>query len=95
MGAVHDFGALVLSLKEKGRSIADISSNVINKRVRVMFLIFVMSLTWLVLAVFANAISLLFSKFPTAVLPINIEILIAIIMGYIIYKKNIKAKIET
>ena len=91
MGAVHDFGALVLSLKEKGRSIADISSNVINKRVRVMFLIFVMSLTWLVLAVFANAISLLFSKFPTAVLPINIEILIAIIMGYIIYKKNINS----
>ena len=91
MGAVHDFGALVLSLKEKGRSIADISSNVINKRVRVMFLIFVMSLTWLVLAVFANAISILFSKFPTAVLPINIEILIAIIMGYIIYKKNINS----
>ena len=90
MGAVHDFGALVLSLKEKGRSIADISSNVINKRVRVMFLIFVMSLTWLVLAVFANAISLLFSKFPTAVLPINIEIIIAIIMGYIMYKKGIK-----
>ena len=91
MGAVHDFGALVLSLKEKGRSIADISSNVINKRVRVMFLIFVMSLTWLVLAVFANAISILFSKFPTSVLPINIEILIAIIMGYIIYKKNINS----
>ena len=90
MGAVHDFGALVLSLKEKGRSIADISSNVINKRVRVMFLIFVMSLTWLVLAVFANAISLLFSKFPTAVLPINIEIIIAIIMGHIMYKKGIK-----
>ena len=54
-----------------------------------MFLIFVMSLTWLVLAVFANAISLLFSKFPTAVLPINIEIIIAIIMGHIMYKKEL------
>ena len=28
MGAVHDFGALVVSLKEKGRSIADITSSV-------------------------------------------------------------------
>ena len=27
---VHDFGALVLSLKEKGKSVADISSKVIN-----------------------------------------------------------------
>ena len=26
MGAVHDFGALVVSLKEKGKSVADISS---------------------------------------------------------------------
>ena len=41
MGAVHDFGSLVVSLKEKGKSIADISSKVINKRIRVMFLIFI------------------------------------------------------
>ncbi|SVD96777.1 uncharacterized protein METZ01_LOCUS449631, partial [marine metagenome] len=68
MGAVHDFGALVISLKEKGKSVADISSKVINKRVRIMFLIFIMCLTWLVLAVFANAIAGLFKKYPTAVL---------------------------
>ena len=30
MGAVHDFGALVTSVREKGRSIADITGNVIN-----------------------------------------------------------------
>ena len=45
MGAVHDFGALVVSLKEKGRSIADITSTVINPRARLIFLIFVMLLT--------------------------------------------------
>ena len=88
MGAVHDFGALVLSLKEKGKSVADISSSVINKRVQVMFLIFIMCLTWLVLAVFANAIATLFSKYSTAVLPVNIEIIVAIIIGYLIYKKG-------
>ena len=42
MGAVHDLGALVVSVKERGRSIADIASSVINKRVRLMFLIFVL-----------------------------------------------------
>ena len=65
MGAVHDFGALAISLKEKGRSIADIASDVINKRVRVMFLVFVMCLSWLVLAVFAIAISKLFNLYPS------------------------------
>tara|TARA_Y100001968_G_scaffold328203_1_gene374910 strand:- start:98 stop:1747 length:1650 start_codon:yes stop_codon:yes gene_type:complete len=95
MGAVHDFGALVISLKEEGKSVADISSKVINKRVRVMFLIFIMCLTWLVLAVFANAIAGLFSKYPESVLPVNIEIIIAIFIGYLIYKKKIDALIPS
>ena len=95
MGAVHDFGALAISLKEKGKSVADISSTVINKRTRIMFLCFVMCLTWLVLAVFANAIASLFTKYSTAVIPVNIEIFIAIIMGYLIYKKNINAFIPS
>tara|TARA_Y100001968_G_scaffold287808_1_gene289532 strand:- start:1843 stop:3492 length:1650 start_codon:yes stop_codon:yes gene_type:complete len=95
MGAVHDFGALVLSLKEKGQSVADISSKVINKRIRIMFLIFIMCLTWLVLAVFANAISGLFTKYSTAVLPVNIEIIVAIIIGYFIYKKKLNALVPS
>ena len=91
MGAVHDFGALTISLKEKGQSIANIASSVINKRIRIMFLCFVMFLTWLVLAVFAMAISKLFTLYPSSVLPVNIEIIIAIIMGYLIYKKKINS----
>ena len=91
MGAVHDFGALTISLKEKGQSIANIASSVINKRIRIMFLCFVMCLTWLVLAVFAMAISKLFTLYPSSVLPVNIEIIIAIIMGYLIYKKKINS----
>ena len=95
MGAVHDFGALAVSLKEKGRSIADITSKVINKRTRVMFLCFVMCLTWLVLAVFAMAIAKLFTLYPASVLPVNIEIIIAIIMGYLIYKKKMDSFIPS
>jgi len=95
MGAVHDFGTLVVSLKEKGRSIADITSNVINPRTRLMFLIFVMLLTWLVLAVFAMAIAGLFKAVPTSVLPINIEIIVAILIGYLIYKKGMDAFIPS
>ena len=89
MGAVHDFGALVVSLKEKGHSIADITATVISPRVRIMFLIFVMFLSWLVLAVFAMAIAGLFQAVPTSVLPINIEIIVALFIGYLIYKKGV------
>ncbi len=91
MGTVHDFGALVMSVKEKGKSIADISAGIINGRVRVLFLIFVVLLVWLVLAVFAMAIADLFVAIPTSVLPINIEIVLAVGVGWMIYKKGVDA----
>lgn len=95
MGAVHDFGALVVSVREKGKTIADITGTIINKRVRTMFLIFVMMLSWLVLAVFAMAIAGLFVNVPTAVLPVNIEIIIATIVGFLLYKKKMDALIPS
>ena len=95
MGAVHDFGALVVSIKEKGRSIADITASVISSRTRIMFLIFVMMLIWLVLAVFAMAIADLFVSIPSSVLPINIQIIVALIIGWIIYKKGMNSFIPS
>jgi len=95
MGAVHDFGALVISIKEKGRSIADITASVISRRTRIMFLIFVMMLIWLVLAVFAMAIADLFVSIPSSVLPINIQIIVALIIGWIIYKKGMNTFIPS
>ena len=95
MGAVHDFGALVVSIREKGRSIADVSSKIMSDNARIMFLLFVMMLVWLVLAVFAMAIADLFVSIPSSVLPINIEILLAIAVGWLIYKKGADALIPS
>ena len=90
MGAVHDFGALVASVKERGRSIADLAGGVLSGRARLMFLCFVLVLVWLVLAVFAMAIAGLFVAQPSAVLPVNIEIVIAVAMGWLLYAKKSK-----
>jgi len=90
MGAVHDFGALVASVKERGRSIADLAGGVLSQRARVMFLCFVLVLVWLVLAVFAMVIAGLFVAEPSAVLPVNIEIVIAVAIGWMLYKRKTK-----
>jgi carbon starvation protein len=90
MGAVHDFGALVVSVREKGRSIADITGKVISGRVRLMFLCFVMVLSWLVLAVFAMAIAGMFVAVPSSVLPVNVAIIVALVVGWLIYKRGVK-----
>jgi carbon starvation protein len=88
MGAVHDFGALVASAREGGRSIADIAAGVMSGRARTLFLCFVLVLVWLVLAVFAMAIAGLFVSTPSSVLPINIEIVIAVAIGWLLHRRK-------
>jgi len=45
-------------------------------------------LVWLVLAVFAMAIADLFVSVPTSVIPINVQIIIALAVGVLLNKKN-------
>ncbi|MFW5925685.1 MAG: carbon starvation protein A [Myxococcota bacterium] len=95
MGAVHDFGALVVSVREKGRSIADVAGGVMTTRARLMFLCFILVLVWLVLAVFAMAIAGLFVSQPTSVLPINVSIVFALVVGWLLYKRGMAALVPS
>jgi carbon starvation protein len=88
LGAVHDFGCLVISAKNKGHSIGDLTGKVIGKRARALFLTIIFFLTWIVIAVFAYIIATLFTQFPTTVLPVNIQIIIAVTIGIIIYRSK-------
>ena len=88
MGAVHDFGAMVISLRNQGRSIGDIASDVINKRVRVLFLLIIFFELWIVVAIFGVVIGVVLTIYPQAVLPVFLEIPIALWLGYMVYKKG-------
>jgi len=88
MGAVHDFGALVISLRNQGRSIGDVSGNLISPRVRLLFLLIIFFLLVIVIAVFALIIAILFNMYPQAVIPVWLEVPIALWLGYMVYKKN-------
>ena len=86
MGAVHDFSALVISLRNRGRSIGDIAGTVIGPRARTLFLIIISFLIWVVLAVFAYIIGTLFISYPASVFPINVQILVAVFLGWLVYR---------
>lgn len=88
MGAVHDFGAMVVSLRNQGRSIGDLSANVVSKRVRSLFLLIIFFEFWIILAIFGVVIAVIFNMFPQAVLAVWLEIPIALWLGYMIYKKK-------
>lgn len=90
MGAVHDFGALVISLRGDGRTIGDLSKNIINSRVRTLFLLIIFFAVLIVIAVFALIIAILFKMYPQAVIPVWLEIPIALLVGFAVYKKGAK-----
>ena len=89
MGAVHDFSTLVMSMRHNGNSVGHIVADVIGPRTRTLFLLVILFLIMLVIAVFAKAISGLFVAFPGTVLPINFEIVVALAIGWVCYKKKV------
>jgi len=88
MGAVHDFSSLVISLRHRGDSIGEIAGQVVSPRVRTLFQLIVCFLIWIVLAVFAFIIATLFVANPGAIFPINIQIVVAVALGWLVYKRG-------
>jgi len=89
MGAAHDFSALVISLRHQGRSLGDIAGRVVSPRVRILFLVVISFLIWVVLAVFAYIIATLFVSNPGSIFPINVQILVALALGWLTYRRGV------
>lgn len=83
---VHDLGSLVVSVRHQAKNIGTLTRDVINKRARALFLLIIFFLLTLVNAVFAVVIGNLFVANPEAVLPILLEIPLAIAIGQYIYR---------
>ncbi len=88
IGAVHDFGVLIVSMRNQGKSISDIAGKYINKRIKFIFFIIVFIELWILISVFGLVIALIFDMFPASLIPVWTEIPIAIILGFMISKRG-------
>lgn len=88
IGAMHDYAALVLSVRHQGKSVGDVAGELLGERPRTLFLCLIVILTWLVLAAFASIIATLFHGNPASVVPINLEIPLAVAVGWWYYRKK-------
>jgi carbon starvation protein len=91
MGAVHDFGALIISMRNQGKSISDYTAKYINDRTKFFFFLIVFLELLIVIAIFGLVIAVIFAMYPQSVLPVWLEVLIAIYLGHLIYKKGANA----
>ncbi len=81
MGAVHDFSTLVVSARMKGRSIGELTAEIISPSTRYALQFIMQLLLFIVLAVFAMIVGSLFVMYPEAVIPVWAQIPVAIWLG--------------
>ncbi len=87
-GAVHDFGSLVVSMRNKGKSIGELTTTIIGPRAKYLFMAVIFFELWIVIAIFAMIMGVLFKMYPQSVFPVWMEIPIAITLSYMVYKKK-------
>ncbi|MEK9728191.1 MAG: carbon starvation protein A [Candidatus Margulisiibacteriota bacterium] len=81
MGAVHDFGSVVVSMRHRGQSICDIANELISKRMQLLLFLVVFLALWIVIAIFGLVIAIIFDLFPESILPVWFEVPIAVGFG--------------
>ncbi len=81
IGAVHDFGALVVSMRNRGQTIGEIAGRMISSRTKILFLLVLFFALTIVLAIFGLVIAAIFDKYPQSVLAVWISLPIAIFIG--------------
>ena len=90
IGAVHDFGALVVSMRNRGMSIGKVAEDLIGHRAKAIFLLIILFLICLVMGVFVRTVAGLFTAayYPESVFPTFFLIAVAMVIGWLVYRRN-------
>ena len=95
IGAVHDFGALVVSIRNRGQTVGDIAGRVLSKRTRLLFLsVLFLSLT-IVLAIFGLVIASVWDLYPQSIFPCLIQIPLAVLIGVYLHRRGVNILIPS
>lgn len=95
LGGVHDFSALMMSLRNEGNSVGDITSKEISETGKIVFSLFIWFSLILVVAVFAAVCSKTFVSNPHIVIPSFGIIFVAFLLGFLVYKLSINHFLST
>lgn len=87
IGAVHDFGSLAVSLRNRGHTIGDVAGRLISRRARLLFLFILFFCLTVVLAVFGLVVAVIFSIYPQSVLSVWVAMPLAVVVGLYIHRR--------
>lgn len=89
IGAVHDYLALMASVRHGGVSIMTVSENVMGRKAKYIFLLYVYSALILVLAAFFSVNAKLFAVQPSSASKAMIYMPIAVLLGFLLYRTRL------
>ncbi|MCX7829850.1 MAG: carbon starvation protein A [Acidobacteria bacterium] len=95
IGGLHDYSSLLISIRHKGKSIAEVANHYINKRTYKIFLIFIWFALIYVVAVFADITAVTFQNEPVVAELSIFYILIAFAFGSFLSRYKDKLTILT
>jgi carbon starvation protein len=88
IGAVHDFGALMVSLRNRGQTVGEVAGRLISPRAKILFLLVLFFALTVVLAIFGLVIASIFQLYPESVLSVWIAMPLAVGVGYWVYRRG-------
>ena len=86
IGAVHDFGALVVSLRNRGQTVGEVAGRIISPRAKVLFLTVLFLALTIVLAIFGLVIASIFKMYPQSVLSVWLAMPLAVAIGVWVHR---------
>ena len=88
IGAVHDYLALMISVRSRGSSIADIAETTMGPRAKSVFALFLVLAMLLVIAVFGMVAAQTLIAQPQMVIPTLAIIPVSMLLGWAIYRRG-------
>jgi len=95
IGAVHDYLAIMASVRYGGLSVMSISENVMGRKAKYIFLVYVYAALILVVAAFVSVAAIVYTKNPSAATKAIIYMPIALLLGVLIYRVGIGVRPAT
>lgn len=95
IGAVHDYLAMMASVRHGGVSIMNISQNIMGRRAKYIFLAYVWVALILVLAAFLSVASATFATVPKSATLAVIFMPISLLFGLMVYKLGVDVRLAT
>ncbi|MGF1634521.1 MAG: carbon starvation protein A [Phycisphaerae bacterium] len=89
VGAVHDFGALVVSLRNQGKTVGEVAGTVINRRTRLLFLCVLFLCLLIVIAIFWLVIAAVLRQYPAAIFPVMVQLPLAVAIGLWLHRRGV------